>query len=307
MMNISSDEDEDRSVVEREAPSLPVRASGKRQRIRRYPNPGTGSQSTDRNTAIIVPEQPSSSSIIASEPAAQVATHRAEFEEILAQLTRKCIWSCYHTTFSVFRGAIIDADSIVHPSNLYSFQIAALRRIQKAFLNTLTAEELKETMTSDRERKVIKNSLSRDHGKKAQNVHATTETAGVAQICRTATGTPKNIRVRMPCGSGKTAICIWSAILFARSTLIVTDSFENAIQTLKFILRCTNVARTFDVKFVCTDDGDVKKELASFSDALPAGVKLTRTEAGLLSDEESFFDKTFYNPNHSFQPFTQQS
>ena len=282
MMNISSDEDEDRSVVVTDAPGLPVSASGKRPRIRKYPNPGSWSQDADRNTSIIVPEQPSRISI-SSEPVGQVATQRAEFEEILTQLTGRCIWSCYHNTFSAFRGAIIDTDSIVHPSNLYLFQIAALRRIQKAFLNTLTAEELKETMTSDKERKVIQNSLTRDCGKKT--VHTETETAGVAQICRTAIGAPKNIRVRMPCGSGKTAICIWSAILFARSTLIVTDSFENAIQTLKFILRCTNVARTFDVKFVCTDDGDVKKELASFSDALPVGVKITRTDGDLLNDE----------------------
>jgi superfamily II DNA or RNA helicase len=282
MMNISSDEDEDHSIVETEAPSLSMRASGKRQRIRNYPNPGSCSQSTDRNTVIAVTEQPPSSPI-SSEPAAQVVTQRPEFEDILAQLTGKCIWNCYHDTFGSFRGAIIDTESIVHPSNLYRFQIAALRRIQKAFLNTLTAEELKETMTSDKERKVIQNSLTRDCGKK--NVHTETETAGVAQICRTTTRTPKNIRVRMPCGSGKTAICIWSAILFARSTLIVTDSFENALQTLKFILRCTNVARTFDVKFVCTDDGDVKKELASFSDALPAGVKITRTDRDLVNDE----------------------
>ena len=271
MMDISSDEDEYSSVRDIDVPCLPSRKS----------NP---SQLMDRNSLVVVPEQPAIP-CIASNPAAEVVAQPPEFKEILEQLTNECVWACHRDTFAAFNGALIDTHSIAHPSNLYPFQIAALRRVQKAFMNTLTAEELKQTMTSDKERKVIENSVKRDCGKKSQDLHQTTETSCVAQICRTVTRTPKNIRVRMPCGSGKTAIAIWSAILFARSTLIVTDSFENAMQTLKFILRCTNVARTFDVKFVCTDDIEVKKELASFSDALPVGVKITRTNNDLVNDE----------------------
>ena len=142
MMNLSSDEDEDLSIPE-QSESIPVAMpSGKPSRYRRYKIAETPMQLVDESVAVGAPSQPSDA--VSNDSVANVHP-RPEFDEILNDVTKQSMWSCFHDTFASFRDPLIDPESIMHPSRLYSFQIKALRRIQKALLGTLTPQEFEET------------------------------------------------------------------------------------------------------------------------------------------------------------------
>lgn len=271
MINMSSDEDQDYSISKRNRSSA---SSARPSLYATYKNTNNPMERVDEPEQ---PEQPEHSEAVEPNPA---------FEEILSGLTKQSMFSCFQDTFASSRvPPLIDPQSIMHSSRLYSFQINALRRIQKAILGTLTPEEFKETATTSEERNVIVNDTKRSFGKLTASNSTGMEPIDVAQICQTVVWKPQNFRVRMPCGSGKTAVCIWAALLFSRNTLIVTDSYENAVQSLKYILKYTNIARLFDVKFVCTDDGELNKDLSGLLKARSITAKVTRIEDDINTDE----------------------
>jgi superfamily II DNA or RNA helicase len=217
------------------------------------------------------------------------ASPDAAFKQLVEEASPGCMWKCFQDTFAG-HGNLINEDSILHPNNLYEFQIAALRRIQKKFNGTLTTEEEKQSATTPEEIAAITRNCERKRKTRDEEGYD----YEVAEICKTIVRTPIDARVRMPCGSGKTAVGIWAALLFARNTLIVTDTYENASQTLDAILKLSNLANYFDVKYVRADTSHVEEKLRK-SDTEHTNMEVTCSSVETDGSVENFYTRHILN------------
>lgn len=173
-----------------------------------------------------------------------------------------CMFSTYMSTYSqLIDVPLMNPGSPLNPSKLYEFQIEALTRIKKAIDGTMTPEELDKTSCTAAEQAAVA-ALSARRAKEPEQIAS----PPVAETCLRLTYTPRNFRVKMPCGSGKTLMLIWCALLFGHNTLILTNSLENTIQLVTYILDNTSIASMFDVQFVRSRDGPSSSQVKGSHD-----------------------------------------
>lgn len=63
----------------------------------------------------------------------------------------------------------------------------------------------------------------------------------------------------LPCGMGKTAIILWVSILTSRTILIITKTYDLAVDFVRFILHDTRIARYASVKLLRSQGEQAKK------------------------------------------------